>query len=268
MADLPESVPALRWREVALPDHQRFVIHALSDIHVGAGRHQSKYLARRLKEIKDAGPSHRLICHGDWADIRIRNSKGFEHGVMTPQQEQDSIVALLKPLADRIDLMIPGNHEDRIERDTGLDFMGNIAALLGVPESYRSGPTVIRYRLSRASNNGTTAITGLVHHGSGGGTLGASVNKLQSMVRSWTPDVAFGLMGHVHHTGVFPISSYLGFPPRKHNIMLFLTGTAADHEIYAQKMGLPPSWIGAPEIHVEAWRHNNERGVHVSGTVR
>lgn len=273
MSDLPESVPALRWREITLPD-QRFVIHALSDIHIAAGRHQSKELARRLKAIKDAGPSHRLICHGDWADVRTRNSKGFAHGVMTPEMEQDSIVAMLKPLADRIDLMIPGNHEDRIERDTGLDFMGNIAALIGVPESYRSGPTVIRYKFSngekprRGNPFPNASVTGLVHHGAGGGSAGASVNRLAGMVRSWTPDVSWACMGHVHHTGVFPISSYLGFPPKPHSTMLFLTGTAADHEDYAQKMGLAPSWVGAPEIHVDYWRTNEDRGVRVSGWVR
>lgn len=254
MGDLPVSLPALRWREVKL-DHKAIVVHVLSDVHLAAGRCRLDLLRARLDAIKKAGETHRIICAGDWPDIRTRGSKSAKGGVMTPHQELDLMVGLLKPFADRIDLLIPGNHEDRIEREVDLDFASVAASLIGCVESYRAGATVIRYSLRRCDSvrQGPIyeTVSGLVHHGFGGGaTPGAALNKLATLVRGWYPEADFACMGHLHQGGVVPIVTYRGFPPHRHTCLLFATGTAVDHEDYAQKFGLAPSWVGAPEVHL------------------
>jgi UDP-2,3-diacylglucosamine pyrophosphatase LpxH len=232
----------------------KFCIHPLSDVHVGADRHQRAALQFRLDYILKQSDEHRVIAHGDWGDIRNKDGKSFSHGAMTPDQEFDEVYALLLPLAKagRIDLIMPGNHEDRIRKTVGFDWMAKLAAALGIYDRYSPGPALLTHTFGDKKSE--RSVTGFVHHGFGGGKLpGASMNNVLSMANI-CPDVDYTIMGHVHHTGSVKSIRYIGAKP--HEIAHVLTGTFVDYEPYAQAFGLTPSRVGAPYIYVGDWGFN------------
>lgn len=233
---------------VKLAGPKKLVIHPLSDTHVAADRHQRGKLQKRIDYILAQDESHRVICHGDWADIRNKDGKSFAHGVMTPDQEFDELMALLTPLAkaNRIDLVMPGNHEDRIKKVVGFDFMAKLAAALGVYQKYSAGPCILRHTFGPKNK----VVEGLVHHGFGGGRKpGASFNNLLELGR-WKVDIDYVIMGHVHYCGGFKSVYYLGAPAKIHEVTHALTGAYVDHEHYAQNFGLHPSYVGSPRLYV------------------
>lgn len=244
-----DETPALGHLTVRLPKYREVYLHCLSDVHIAADRHQRKPLDARLKQVKDGGLNHRLILHGDWMDFRNKTGKSFSHGAMSPQDELDEVVKILKPYAEHIDLMLNGNHEFRSERESGLDAMATIAARVGCPGAYRRGPTVVRYQYAaRADGQPRHTAQILVHHGFGGGTRGSAASNIEKLA-NWKPDVDLVVMGHTHQNHISKRSLYAAaWPPRYHEQTLIVSGTFADHEGYAMEMGLPPSWVGAPMI--------------------
>lgn len=244
MADASKTFPVAQ-RSVKL-SFKQFVIHPISDVHVGADRHQRDKLKKRIDYILEAGDEHRVILHGDIGDIRNKNGKSFAHGAPTPDEEYADAISVFTPLADekRIDLIIPGNHEDRIAKEVGFDWMAQLAGGLGVHDRYSCGPTLLTHTYA----GGKKSIQGLIHHGFGGGKLaGSSFNNLAAL-SSWKPDVDYVLMGHCHYNGGFKSVCYLDNDV--HETVNVLTGTYVDHEGYAQKFGMKPSWVGTPRIMV------------------
>lgn len=241
---------------MCLPKHREIYLHCLADVHVAADRHCRKQLEERLRKVKAGGTNHRLILHGDWLDMRNKNGKGFKHGAMSPQDEMDEVVRILKPYADHIDLLLNGNHEARAEREVGLDPMQTISALLGRPQHYRRGPTVLRYCFGEGSGNHGQCqwrAEAMVHHGFGGGTRSSAAANIEKL-GNWKADVDVVLMGHTHQNHISKRNTYASWPPRVHEQALIVTGTYADHEQYAMDMGLPPSWVGAPWIKLRGER--------------
>lgn len=247
-----DGAPALGFLLARFPEHRELTLHCLADVHLAADHHQRKALLARLKAVKDAGPSHRLIVHGDWLDFRNKAGKSFAHGAMAPQAELDECIKVLQPVADRCDLFLNGNHERRSEREAGLDAMATIAARLGRSQAYRRGPSVVRYSYSAAKgNHGHPRFNAevLVHHGFGGGSPGGSRNNIEKLA-NWKQDVDAVVMGHTHANEISKRNVYTSWPPRVHEQTLVVTGTWVGHEDYAQEMGLAQSWVGAPTIHL------------------
>jgi len=246
-----EETPApLGHVSVALPKFRDVFLHCLSDVHIAADRHQRKALDARLRRVKEGGPSHRLILHGDWMDYCNKTGKSFRHGAMSPQAELDEVVKILAPFASQIDLMLNGNHEFRSERESGLDAMATIAARIGCARAYRRGPSVVRYSYHKSTgNHGSCRFHAeiLVHHGFGGGTPGAASNNIEKLA-NWKQDADVVVMGHNHQNNIRKRVVYTGWPPRMHEQTLVTTGTFVDGESYAMEMGLAPSWVGAPLI--------------------
>ena len=261
-----DDAPALGYLTARFPKERELTLHCLSDVHIAADRHQRKALLDRLRQVKEGGPSHRLILHGDWMDFRNRTGKSFRHGAMGPQAELDEVVKILTPYAEHVDMMLNGNHEFRSERESGLDAMATIAARLGRSHAYRRGPSIIRYSYCASSSNRDREryhVEVLVHHGFGGGSPGGARNNIEKLA-NWKQDADVVLMGHTHANEISKRVVYTGWPPRKHEQTLVVTGTYVDHEDYAMEMGLAQSWVGAPLIHLSGTADNGIPSVKAS----
>lgn len=274
---LPDvTPPALGQREVqCAADVKHLTLHVLSDIHVGADRYQQQHVEAFLKWIARRGPEHRLIFGGDWADVRNKDGKSFKHGrVMSPDDEADYLEKLWRPVRDRVDLVIDGNHEDRTFKIVGFNFTQKVVKAIGgdIIDAYRPGPTVLRHRFVRHKQykgpykaHYFAEVRGLVHHGFGGGrSMGAPINNLER-IANWIPDVDYCTMGHVHHNHIGFRTLYLGWPLRKHTQLMCISGTGVDHETYAQYSGFQPSTVCHIAIH--ARRDWNPKVDHTPGVV-
>ena len=243
----------LAVREVQLPDEKELFLHALSDVHVESPTFRKKAFEAKLTELRRSPKNHRILLLGDMCDAAIASSKGFHHGARTPEDALHDLLAYFKPLADRIDLIMPGNHEARIERVAGLSFTKVLAAQLGRPECFRAGPTLVRYCAKQApSHKGTNMYKVdakiFCHHVHGGGARpGSSINRIEDLAKT-VPDADVYLMGHTHRRFVNQDAIYCGWPLREHRRTFINTGTYEGHEMYGQEKGLPPLLGEGPPV--------------------
>jgi len=250
-----DTIP-MGTREVKI-DAKELVIHPLSDIHIGASAHDYRKLKARVDLIAKAGSNHRILLLGDLADIAIKSSVSFSHGALTPEDELEDLVRVFEPVADRIDLIIPGNHERRIHREVGLDYTRQFAALLRIPKVYRSSMTLLQYsyykRAKKPTDKNKTYYCKakvLCHHGYGGGrTSGAKLNKIADLAKI-VPDAHVYLMGHVHDKVAKIDAIYLGYPPEKLERAFVITGCYLDYEAYAMDFAFTPPSTGSPTIYL------------------
>lgn len=250
MGELPFAT-----REVAIDGAKQLVIHPLSDVHIGAERHDAKRLRDRLNEIKQAGEHHRVLLMGDLADTATPISKHYQPGAKTPQEELDSLVATFKPIADRVDLIIPGNHEERLLK-VGLDLTAQFAALIGRPDAYRPLPTLLRYLFRKDVRDDRTQSYRAkaeiyVHHGYGGGrNAGGKLDKVKALALQ-KPDAHVYLMGHVHTHATDMDEVPIGWPPKRRRRLYVITGTYQDSEAYAIKQNFPPGAVNSPRLYLD-----------------
>lgn len=240
-------------REVSVDGAKQLVIHPLSDVHVGAERHDSKRLRDRINEIKQAGEHHRVLLMGDLADTAVPINKHYEPGSRTPQEELGALVEIFQPISERIDLIIPGNHEERLLK-VGLDLTMQFAALIGRPDVYRPLPTLVRYSFyrDRTEERRYRARAELyVHHGYGAGrNAGGKLDKVKALALQ-KPDAHVYLMGHVHTHATDMDEVPVGWPPRRRRRLYVITGTYQDSEAYAIKQNFPPGAVNSPRVYLD-----------------
>lgn len=226
------------------------VLHPISDVHIGAEKHRADLLKAKLAEIMAAGENHRILLLGDLADTSAPLvSKFYQPGDASPQTELELLVKAFKPVADRVDLIIPGNHEERLLK-VGVDLTAQFAALIGRPEKYSPLPTVLRYSFKKRRGEESYRARAEVfcHHGYGGGRKeGNHLNRVKELALQ-KPDCHVFIMGHVHgHSSTWD-EVPLGWPVKKRRRVYAITGTYLGGGGYDIKMNLPPSAVGSPRI--------------------
>lgn len=252
---LDPDVP-LFTHEVEHLDHDELTLHPISDVHIGASGHHERRFKDKIDRIAKADESHRVLLLGDLADVAIKESVGFSYGARTPDEEQDFLIQALKPIAERVDLIIPGNHERRLIKTVGIDFTRQLAVHLGRPQAYRPATTVLRYKFAgrKFGKGDTLAARGLceilAHHGRGGGRAVGSKIKSNLELRLIKPDCDIYVSGHTHERAVVTKKLVSGWPPRAKLQRFCSTGCFLGTEMYSMNQAYEPAVIGAPVIRV------------------
>lgn len=108
-------------------------IYPIVCVHAGAEQHDEKFFDEAIARIAD-DPNGRWLYMGDGGECVTKLSKGDVYSqTMSPQKQQNYLVAKLKPIAKKALFAIDGNHGRRIYKETGLSFDETLAAALGVP---------------------------------------------------------------------------------------------------------------------------------------
>lgn len=170
--------------------HQIEII-PFGDIHKGDTHidERSLILARNYVLEKD---NRFIIVNGDVINLALKFSKSDSYGEsMSPMAQIESICKYLAPMKERILIILPGNHEERLYKETGVDAGKLIAAELGLKDIYarESGLVFVSFGYSERNvrqrlENRTIKLTYSIycHHGHGGGrTVGSKMNKVISL---------------------------------------------------------------------------------------
>jgi len=190
--------------KVELPYFDRIEVFPIADLHVGDECTDEKAIASTIDYIL-AEPNRFVILAGDLMNTALKNSKSDIYSAKYSMDEELNVTArILKPLADakRILAMTPGNHEDRVFKETGLDVGSWLAEKLGVLDRYSNNSFVLFVRFGKSVNWTTTrnkknVYSFYVRHGSSaGGKSGNKLNKVMQM--SDIIDCDINIMGHVH----------------------------------------------------------------------
>jgi UDP-2,3-diacylglucosamine pyrophosphatase LpxH len=257
--DLPDNLPSdvedgdeipVFFRDYTHLDH--LYVYPLGDIHKGSHKHQRDRWQQWVDYLADK-PDRALLNTGDNINAGIIGSKSDVYDeVMTVGQAKREFRDEVRPLAEdgRLDLIIPGNHENRIERAIGDDPMFDVAEALDVP--YARAAAVLVYRV------GDVTYDFYVRHGTGNGQSLAQLSKSMTVV----PNADVYVTGHTHRQAVTADDVFVregSSMTRKHRYYVS-SGSFLGYENYAAQRGYAPTRVGAPRVFLNGERHE----VHVS----
>jgi hypothetical protein len=147
-------------------------------------------------------------------DSAIASSVGDTHNAsVSPMDQLKLCVKIFKPLADagKIVAILPGNHENRVAKATGIDTTAMMASQLGLAHRYSTTAALLFIRFGKnklAEHHGRKIVyTAYVSHGSGGGKrVGGKINRLEDMANIVDADIY--CMGHTHQPAIIRNSYY------------------------------------------------------------
>tara|TARA_R100001530_G_scaffold118953_1_gene86111 strand:- start:114 stop:956 length:843 start_codon:yes stop_codon:yes gene_type:complete len=233
----------------------------ISDVHYGNPFFSMPHLKHTLDWIMKK-PNRFFSTNGDLLEAIIKSSKGdIHHQVLSPKQQRDDMVDLLKPYKERLLCMTGGNHEARIFNETSIDLTEDMANALGVP--YRAEGMLFKIsfgRGNRSNLNKPFVFWGYMTHGYGGArTKSAKAVKVER-TRTFIHADWFA-MSHDHVVNVAPDIYLMPDNRGKEEDNDFISGrVTAKREIliktnaylkwggYAEAGGFPPSDLSTPVI--------------------
>lgn len=226
-------------------------VYPLGDVHKGARGHQASRWRQWVDYLVNT-PHTSMIGTGDMINAAILGSKSDVYDeTMTVGDAKREIREELRPLAEqnRLDLLMPGNHEERVTRAIGDCPILDICESLDV--NYAADAALLVYRV------GQVEYEVYVRHGTGNGQSMATLKKGASVARA---DVY--ITGHTHQTQATADDLLVrnGDALERRHRYYIAAGCFLGIESYAVKRGYPPSRIGAPRL----WLDGTRWDVHAS----
>ena len=172
-------------------------LYALGDVHVGAENFDEETIKKKIQIIKDDPVGVVSIC-GDLGDFGLKNSKtNVYRATMSPDAQIDYIYELFLPIKDKIVSLVPGNHEERILRETSISVLYDLAVLWRIPEVYRENVAILKLSFGKYKGGPTqNTFVGITSHGT-------SRNKHHHFVASFD-GIDFAISGHCHQPSYTP----------------------------------------------------------------
>lgn len=232
----------IEYNSITIPAKFKEVeVYGLGDFHVGNPCHSASTLKRFLDIIKDK-PNAYCILNGDLAECIIPGGKIAIWGqTMTPQEQRDTLIKMLRPLKGKVLGVTRGNHEDRIYTATGMDICQDVAEAVGA--YYSPDGVWVEIALTQRPPRHMETFFLYATHGYGGArTIGAKVSKAGRLASVVYADVYF--VGH-DHTQHYSDISFLMPDRRKHtNERGFSVGRAISHHQILVGCGAFVKWGG------------------------
>lgn len=187
--------------EVQLPKELDTIkIILLGDLHRGSQQFNEPLFLKTLKFIEN-NKEYYCILLGDLIDNALKTSKSDCYkATESPQKSAEWLVEKLEPIKDRILACNMGNHEERTEREVGMDLTYWICKSLGIESRYSRGPFILYMNVGkkRSNKNKQHIFTLFGTHGASSGiTMGSALNKLKTMTNI-VSNADIYVMGHTH----------------------------------------------------------------------
>lgn len=244
-----EEIPIVH-RDYSDLDHLH--VYPMGDVHKGSPAHAEDRWHEWLKYLETTD-NVSLLCTGDLFNAAIKTSVSETYDEkLTVGESKRRLRSELRALAQagKIDLLMPGNHDDRVYRAVGDCPVEDLADSLEIP--YVRDAVLLVYAV------GAVEYHIYVVHGKGAGQVGARASRLQKQAHTIRADIY--VSGHTHSQLVFP-QDVFAYNAKENKIVrerqLFISsGSFLNYEGYAAKSGYPPTKIGAPRIRLDGERHD------------
>lgn len=170
---------------VDLPDTvgNNFQLYVLSDVHLGDPHCDVPVLKKIVEKIKNT-PTMYCILLGDILNTALKTSKSdIYKETLNVTQAQKLAMELLYPIKDKILAMVPGNHENRVWRETGVDIGLWLAEKLEIQDKYRNEAIALSVTFGKDVNGRRYRLNIFGQHGAygGGRKLGSALNALEDL---------------------------------------------------------------------------------------
>lgn len=234
---------------------EKLHVFPLGDVHIGARAFQADKWQEWCTYVTNT-PNAAMLGTGDFLNCAIRDSVSDVHAErMTIREGMRLLREYLRPIvaAGKLDLLLPGNHEDRVTKATGLCPVESVAEWLseaeGIEVPYAPTNAMIVYRV------GGIDYEVAARHGTGSsGRAGAQATSMEREALTITSDVY--VRGHTHRQQVLrgAVFQRVGKRVQRRRQVFVTSGSFLKYEEYAAKAGLPPADIGCPRIRLDGTR--------------
>lgn len=191
---------AFKWRKpasefpelfITIPDEFKTIeLAPLYDVHVGSREHDSELFKKHLRWIADT-PNVFTWNGGDAFENKTPHEGHMGTDALNPEEQILEVTKQFSVVQHKMLFSIPGNHEDRTFKQSGMSSARRLADNLKVPYFNDYCFVTIKWR----GNNFRI----LAHHGSGGAqTPGAQRNAARKELSWAKPDILW--TGHLHNT--------------------------------------------------------------------
>ena len=233
---------------------KRIKLLCLSDFHIGDELCNLKLIKDVLSEIKDS-PNTFIILNGDLMNNSTKSSVGDVYSEqMTPTEQILYLCDLLEPIKDRILCIATGNHEQRTQKNDGVDIIRLVSKQLGIEDRYSNGWWYIYLTLGMGNKHRPIMYTITGIHGYGGGRKnGGKINNLVEMSDKVIADIY--VMGHTHTPIMTRNSIYV--PDYQHRSLVkkdkyyLMTNSFLEYGGYGERYGFTPSTTEHQEIELD-----------------
>jgi len=223
----------------------------MGDFHVGCGSFSERQYLEYVKWIKE-NPTVKVVLMGDYVEMGSLSRYGASEKQIASMQLED-IIRLLRPIKDRIIVLLEGNHEERFWRATkGAECLTEaIAAKLGIkplmPGPERGQLFVVKIK----KGNFEQFYPVYAIHG-----YTSAVIRKETQLKKIFENLRASLIAHAHIHQIFKDHKTF-YAVRKLNDKFYLTcheqhwlttGCFVKNLGYAEKKSYPITKIGAPIV--------------------
>lgn len=231
---------------------------ALADLHIG-DRNCNMKIIRNLIDSVLNNQNRYAVLLGDLMNTAIAGSKSDSYSeTLTPQEQLDKCVELLNPIKDKILAVVPGNHEERITRQVGVDMPLILARELGLDSVYNAESALLFIQFGNNRNGHKMTYSVYLNHGHGGGRRpGGKLNSLQDY--GLIVDADCYIVGHTHMPATYKSSRYAVQANKFQAVLkeqLFVnTASALSYGGYGKRGGYQPASNSYPVITFSGREH-------------
>lgn len=169
--------------KINLEENNNIQIYVLSDMHIGDANADLPTLKKIIEHIKNT-PNMYVILLGDILNTALKTSKSDIYSeTLNVMDAQKLALQLLLPIKDKILAMTPGNHENRVWKEVGIDLSLWLAEKLEVQDRYRNNNIALTIQFGSDVNGNPFRLNIFGQHGAygGGRRLGAAMNALEDL---------------------------------------------------------------------------------------
>ena len=200
-------------------------IIVVTDMHFGAIDHFNAQWQEDKKYILSRDPATtRVLCLGDLGqfDTRYQKHSGVYEQGMSPDEQIDYSVSEMVQIQRYVDLILAGNHDNRISAEVGIDATKQIACRSGLADRYVRDNAVLSYAVGIASASHTRLgearplIYSLYCYHGDNVTNSSRTSLLKAVQKVPACDVY--LSGHMHYRDSFPVIGHI-YDPRTNTLL-------------------------------------------------
>ena len=155
-------------------------IYPISDVHLGSLEH-NKEEWEKFVEVLQSEPNSYVILGGDLLNNATKSSvSNVYEDIIRPMEQKELMTKYLEPIKHKILCAVSGNHERRSKKEVDLDPIYDIMCKLNLEHLYRENVAFMKIMIGTPEDikkRKNVAFTFAVTHGTGGGAVGASVNR-------------------------------------------------------------------------------------------
>ena len=241
----------------------------IADVHLGSVDHLQKEWAEFAKNLSDR-PNTYLVLGGDMINNNTKTSIASPwDDYMRPSEQKRVLAEMLRPVADRILCIIPGNHCGR-NRDVDDDPMYDVACKLDIEQLYRPNMAFVKLQIGKQDGDGqrNPTYTMCVAHGAGSSIyVGGSAARGERFGMA-IDGIDLLIAGHTHKPSDLPNAklyvdtrnNQISVKPWRYVVCSSWLGYAG----YAARKLLPPTATVEQAITL----HGREKAIDVAQTTR